>query len=58
MFLRDVIGLLLFMMYTSDIVAGLNNFISKFVDETKTGNSVLSDQNRQSILDDLRKISA
>ncbi len=44
--------------YMSDIDVGLNNFTGKFADGTKTGNSVISDRDRQSLQDNLNKISA
>ncbi len=37
---------------------GLNNFIAKFADDTNIGNSVISHRDRQSLQEDLRKISA
>ncbi len=42
----------------NDNDAGLNNFIAKFADNTKIGNSVISDCDRQSLQDDLNRISA
>ncbi len=45
-------------LYINDIDVGLNNFIGKFADDTKIGNSVISDRDRQSFQDDLHKISA
>ncbi len=53
-----VLGPVLFMIYINDIDVGLNNFIAKFADDTKTGNSVIFDRDRQSLQDDLNKISA
>ncbi len=46
------------MIYINDIDVGLNNFIVKFADDTKIGNSVISDRDRQILQDDLSKISA
>ncbi len=43
---------------TNDIDVGLNNIIAKFADDTKIGNSVISDLDRQSLQDDLNKISS
>ncbi len=43
--------------YISDIDLGLNNFFSKFVNDTKIGNAVLSEGDRWSLQEDLRKIS-
>ncbi len=48
----------LFIIYINDIDIGLNNFIAKSADSTKIGNSVISDHDKQSLQDDLRKISA
>ncbi len=53
-----VLGPVLFLIYINDIDLGLNNFISKFADDTKIGNPVISDCDRQSLQEDLRKISA
>ncbi len=41
----------------NDIDFGVNNFISKFVDNMNTGNAVLSEGDRQSLQEDLHKIS-
>ncbi len=49
---------MLFIIYKNDISVGLNNFTGKFADDTKIGNSVISDHDRQSLQDDLNKISA
>ncbi len=49
---------MLFIIYINDIDVGLNNFIGKFAYDTKIGNSVISDRDRQSLQDDLNKISA
>ncbi len=54
----SVLGPGLFNIYISDVEAGLNNRISKFGDDTKTGNSVLTDDNRHSLQEDLHKILA
>ncbi len=40
-----------------DIDVGLNNLISKFANDTKIGNSIITDQDRMSLQEDLRKIS-
>ncbi len=53
-----VLGPVLFIIYINDIDVGLNNFIAKFADSTKVGNSVISRHDRQSPQDDLGKISA
>ncbi len=49
---------MLFIIYINDIDFGLNNFIGKFADDVKIRNSVISDYDRQSLQDDLNKISA
>ncbi len=54
----SVLGPVLFIIYINDIDLGLYNFIAKFADDTKIGNSVISDRERQSLQEDLRKISA
>ncbi len=43
--------------YTNGIDVGLNNIISKFTDDTKIGNSIITDHDRMSLQEDLRKIS-
>ncbi len=48
----------LFIIYINDIEVGLNNFIAKFSDDTKIGNSVISDRDRRNLQDDLNKTSA
>ncbi len=47
----------MFIIYINDIDVGLNNLISKFADDTKIGNSVITDHDRISLQEDLRKIS-
>ncbi len=54
----SVLGPVLFIIYISDINVGSNNFIEKFADDTKIGNSVIFDRDRQSLQYDLSKISA
>ncbi len=54
----SVLGPVLFIMYINDMDIGLNNFIAKFSDDTKIRNSIIYDRNRQSLQDDLNKISA
>ncbi len=54
----SVLGPVLFMIYINDIDVGLNNFIGKCADDTKIRNSVIFDRDRQSLQDDLNKISA
>ncbi len=53
-----VLGPVLFVIYVNDFDVGFNNHISKFADDTKIGNSVLTDDDRQSLQEDLHKISA
>ncbi len=48
----------LFIIYINDVDVGLNNRISKFPDDTKISNSVLTDEKRQSLQGDLQNISA
>ncbi len=43
--------------YINDIDVELNNFTAKFADDTKQGNSVITDYDRMSFQEDLRKIS-
>ncbi len=54
----SVLGPVLFIIYINDIDVGINNLNSKFADDTKIGNSVLSDQHKQRFQDDQCKISA
>ncbi len=54
----SVLRPVLFVIYINDIDLGLNNFIAKFADDTKIGNSVISERDRQSLKEDLRTISA
>ncbi len=54
----SALGPVLFIIYINNIDLGLNNFIAKLADDTKIGNSVISDCDRQSLQEDLRKISA
>ncbi len=51
------LGPVLFIIYINDIDVGLNNFISKFVDDMKLRNSTITDHDRMSLQEDLRKIS-
>ncbi len=48
----------LFIIYVNEFDVGLNKFIGKFADDTKIGNSAISDRDRQSLQDDLIKTSA
>ncbi len=54
----SVLGPVLFIININDINVGLNNLLEKFADDMTTGNSVISDRNRQSLQDELNKISA
>ncbi len=47
----------MFIIYINDIDVGLNNFISKFADDTKISNLIITDHDRMSLQEDLRKIS-
>ncbi len=53
----SVLGPVLFIIYINDIDVGPNNFISKFADDTKIGNSIVTDHDRMSLQEDLRNIS-
>ncbi len=52
----SVLGPVLFIIYINYIDVELNNFAFKFADDTKIGNSIITDHDRMS-LQDLRKIS-
>ncbi len=53
----SVFGPVLFIIYINDINGGLNNFISKYAEDTKIGNSIITGHDRISLQEDLRKIS-
>ncbi len=53
----SLLGPFLFIIYINHIDVGLNNFISKFADDTKIDNSIITDHDRMSLQEDLRKIS-
>ncbi len=53
----SVLGPVLFIIYINDIDVGLNNFILKFVDDTKIGNSIITDHDRMSLQEAQRNIS-
>ncbi len=52
----SVLGPVLFIIFINDIDVGLNNFISKFADDTKIGNSIITDHDRMNLQEDLRNI--
>ncbi len=45
----SVLGPFLFVIYINDIDLDLNNFISKFAEDTKIGNAVLTECGRRSL---------
>ncbi len=53
----SVLGPVLFIIYINDIDVGFNNYISNFADDMKIGNSIFTDHDSMSLLEDLRKIS-
>ncbi len=53
----SVLGPLLFIIYISDLDVELSNRYSKYADDTKFDNSVLTDEDRRSLQEDLHKIS-
>ena len=53
----SVLGPLLFIIYINDLDVGLNNYVSKFADDTKIGKSVLTELDRLSLQQDLDKIT-
>ncbi len=52
----SVLGPVLFIIYINDIDVGLKNLISKFADDTKIVNSIITDHDRMSLQEDLRNI--
>lgn len=48
---------LLFIICINDIDVGLNNVIFKFADDTKIGNAVLTEIDKESLQQDLKKIA-
>ncbi len=54
---KAVLGPVLFIICINDIELGLSNFITKFPDDTKIGNVVLSEGDRRIRREDLHKIS-
>ncbi len=53
----SVLGPVLFIININDIDLDLNNLINKFADDTKIVNAVLSEGDKRSLQEDLRKIS-
>ncbi len=43
----SALGPVLFIIYINDIGVRFNNFIAEFADDTKIGNSVISDRDKQ-----------
>ncbi len=54
----SVFGTLHFIIFINDVYVKFNNLISKFADDTKIGNSVLTDEDRQSLQEGLHESSA
>ncbi len=55
--LESVVFIYNIWIYVNDIDVGLNNLISKFADNAKIGNSVITDRDRMILQEDPRKIS-
>ncbi len=53
----SALGPVLLIIYINDIDVGFNNYISKFADYTKIGNSIITDHDRISLQEGMRKIS-
>ncbi len=53
----SIFGPVLFKIYINDLDVLLNNFISKFADDTKIENSIVDDRESLNLKEDLRKIS-
>lgn len=53
----SVLGPILFTIYINDIDVGLNNLVSKFADDTKIGNAILTEEERINMQLDLNKIT-
>ncbi len=47
-----------YVIYIREVALGFNNFISKFEDNTKTGSASLLEQDKRSLQEDLRELSA
>ena len=53
----SVLGPVLFLIYINDIDNGLNNLISKFADDTKIGSTVITENDKLNLQNDLNKIT-
>ncbi len=53
----SVLRPVLFIIYINDIDVGLNNFISMFANNTKISNLIITNHDKMSLQEDLRKIS-
>ena len=53
----SVLGPILFIIYINDIDVGLNNIVSKFADDTKIGNAIITEEDRLKLQEDLNKIA-
>ncbi len=51
----SVLGPILFIICINGIDVGLDHFISKFADETKIVNSIITDRGKMSLKEDLKK---
>lgn len=51
----SLLGLVLLIIYINDVDVGHNNLINRFAENTKTGNSVLSDKDKQIVQEDLQE---
>ena len=52
----SVLGPILFIIYINDLDVGLNNVVSKFADDTKIGNAIITESDREKLQEDLNKI--